>query len=97
MKGGQQAKWANSAVQIVLLFLGLVSTLALFFGQSGFPEPSFLLFMSAVFAALFSAVFLLFKGRTRAFLLLGIFGAWLLAGVFARGYFSYGWKVPADI
>ena len=42
MKGGQQAKWANSAVQIVLLFLGLVSTLALFFGQSGFPEPSFL-------------------------------------------------------
>ena len=38
MKGGQQAKWANSAVQIVLLFLGLVSTLALFFGQSGFPE-----------------------------------------------------------
>lgn len=95
MKGGQQAKWANSAVQIVLLFLGLVSTLALFFGQSGFPEPSFLLFMSAVFAALFSAVFLLFKGRTRAFLLLGIFGAWLLAGVFARGYFSYGMEVAS--
>lgn len=95
MKGGQQAKWANSAVQIVLLFLGLVSTLALFFGQSGFPEPSFLLFMSAVFAALFSAVFLLFKGRTRAFLLLGIFGAWLLAGVFARGYFSHGMEVAS--
>ena len=85
----------NAAVLVVLLFLGLISILAFFFGQSEFPDFGYILFMGAVFAALFSAVLLLFNGRTRTFVLLGLLGVWLLAGIFSREYFFYGAQIAS--
>lgn len=90
MKRQARDSWIGAVVQVVLLFFGLLATLSLFFGQSGFPNIGYILLSGVFFALLFSLVFLIFKGRTRTFLLLGIFGVWLLIGLFSFDYLAFG-------
>lgn len=87
--------WISGGIYTVLLVIGLASVLALFLGQSGFPEIANIISTACVFGVLFALFFLFFKGRRRVFILLGILGVWMLVGFLMRAYYAYGAEIAS--
>lgn len=89
-------EWISGVIYAVLFLVGLYAVLSLFFGQAGFPYLDYTVFTTCVFGVLFALFFLISKGKTRIFLLLGILGAWLIAGYLMRDRFAQGAEVAAS-
>ncbi len=96
MNAKRRDEWISGGLYTILLVIGLFSVLSLFLGQSGFPQTDSILLCTCAFGVLFAFFYLIFKGKVRVFLLLGILGVWLLAGFLMRESFASSMEIAAS-